>query len=123
MQRLLLAIVVALAALLLARDPYVEKADAFFLDWLLRNTSPSGDHVPLTIVEIGGEPVVETQPNQEAPGNPPGSHSSAGPVSPLEFALFFQAILAFKPTVVAVEPLLTCREAQQHQEQVSLDQS
>jgi len=32
MQRLLLAVVVLLAALLLARDPYVDKADAFFLD-------------------------------------------------------------------------------------------
>jgi len=106
MQRLLLAIVVVLAALLLARDPYVEKADAFFLDWLLRNTPASGDHVPLTVVEIGEEPVAETQPNQKAPGNPPGSRDSAGPVSPLEFALFFQAILEFKPTVVAVEPLL-----------------
>ena len=48
MQRLLLAIVIVLAALLLARDPYVEKADGFFLDWLLRNTQASGEHVPLT---------------------------------------------------------------------------
>ena len=50
MQRLLLAIVIVLAALLLARDPYVEKADGFFLDWLLRNTPASGEHVPLTVV-------------------------------------------------------------------------
>src|SRR5438477_4898910 len=123
MQRLLLAIVVVLAALLLARDPYVEKADAFFLHWLLRNTPASGDHVPLTVVEIGEEPVVETQPNQTAPGNPPGSRSSAGQVSPLEFALFFQAILEFKPTVVAVEPLLKWREKDKDQEQVFLDQA
>ena len=123
MQRLLLAIVVVLAALLLARDPYVEKADAFFLDWLLRNTPASRDHVPLTVVEIGEEPVVETQPNQTAPGNPPESRSSAAPVSPLEFALFFQAILEFKPTVVAVEPLLKWRGRDKDQEQVFLDQA
>ena len=123
MQRLLLAIGVVLAALLLARDPYVEKADAFFLDWLLRNTPASGDHVPLTVVEIGEEPVVEKQPNQKAPGNPPGSRESAGPVSALEFALFFQAILEFKPTVVAVEPLLKWREQDRDQEQVFLDQA
>ena len=123
MQRLLLAIVVVLVALLLARDPYVEKADAFFLDWLLRNTPASGDHVPLTVVEIGEEPVVETQPNQKAPSNPPGSRSSAALVSPLEFALFFQAILEFKPTVVAVEPLLKWREKDKDQEQVFLDQA
>ena len=98
MQRLLLAIVVVLAALLLARDPYVDKADAFFLDWLLRNTPASGDHAPLTVVEIGGGPTVETQPNQQAPGNSPDRSPNAGAVSPLEFALFFQAILEFKPT-------------------------
>ena len=123
MQRLLLAIGVVLAALLLARDPYVEKADAFFLDWLLRNTPASGDHVPLTVVEIGEEPVVEKQPNQKASGNPPGSRESAGPVSALEFALFFQAILEFKPTVVAVEPPLKWRERDKDQEQIFLDQA
>ena len=123
MQRLLLAVVVVLAALLLARDPYVDKADAFFLDWLLRNTPASGDHAPLTVVEIGGGPTVETQPNQQAPGNSPESHPGAGTVSPLEFALFFQGILEFKPTVVAVEPPLKWRERDKNQEQVFLDQA
>ncbi|PYL03112.1 MAG: hypothetical protein DME32_04875 [Verrucomicrobia bacterium] len=123
MQRLLLAVVVLLAALLLARDPYVDKADAFFLDWLLRNTPASGDHAPLTVVEIGGGPTVETQPNQQAPGNSPESHPGAGTVSPLEFALFFQGILEFKPTVVAVEPPLKWRERDKNQEQVFLDQA
>ena len=123
MQRLLLAVVVLLAALLLARDPYVDKADAFFLDWLLRNTPASGDHAPLTVVEIGGGPTVETQPNQQAPGNSPESRPSPGAVSPLDFALFFQGILEFKPTVVAVEPPLKWRERDKNQEQVFLDQA
>src|SRR6476646_10821942 len=123
MQRLLLAVVVVLAALLLARDPYVDKADAFFLDWLLRNTPASGDHAPLTVVEIGGGPTAETQPNQQAPGNSPESHPSPGAVSPLNFALFFQGILEFKPTVVAVEPPLKWRERDKNQEQVFLDQA
>jgi hypothetical protein len=123
MQRLLLAVVVLLAALLLARDPYVDKADAFFLDWLLRNTPASGDHAPLTVVEIGGGPTVETQPNQQAPGNSPESGPSPGAVSPLDFALFFQGILEFKPTVVAVEPPLKWRERDKNQEQVFLDQA
>src|SRR6476620_163739 len=123
MQRLLLAVVVVLAALLLARDPYVAQAAAFFLDWLLRNTPASGDHAPLTVVEIGGGPTVETQPNQQAPGNSPESHPSPGAVSPLDFALFFQSILEFKPTVVAVEPPLKWRERDKNQEQVFLDQA
>ena len=123
MQRLLLAIVVVLAALLLARDPYVEKVDALFLDWLLRNTSASGDHVPLTVVEIGAGPTVETQPIQNAPAGSATARSTAGAVSPLEFALFFQGILEFKPTVVAVEPVLRWRERDKDQEQVFLDQA
>src|SRR5256885_3070862 len=123
MQRPLLAIVGVLAALLLARDPYVDKADEFCLDWLLRNAPASGDHAPLTVVEIGGGPTAETQPNQQAPVNSPESRSSAGAVSPLEFALFFQGILEFKPTVVAVEPPLKWRERDKNQEQVFLDQA
>ena len=123
MQRLLLAIVIVLTALLLARDPYVEKADGFFLDWLLRNTPPSDAHVPLTVVEIGVAPVVETQPTQNPQGDSTAPHGNAGAVSPLEFALFFQAILDFKPTIVAVEPLLKWHEHDRDQEQVFLDQA
>ena len=123
MQRLLLAIVIVLAALLLARDPYVEKADGFFLDWLLRNTPASGEHVSLTVVEIGAAPIVETQPSQKAPPDSTAPGDNGGAVSPLEFALFFQAILDFKPTIVAVEPLLKWRERDRNQEQVFLDQA
>src|SRR5947207_5310890 len=123
MRGLLLAVVVVLAALLLARDPYVDKARAFFLDWLLRNTPAAGEHAPLSVVEIGSGPTVETQPNQQTPGNSPEARPSPGAVSPLEFALFFQGILEFKPTVVAVEPPLKWRERDKNQEQVFLDQA
>ncbi len=123
MQRLLLAIVILLTALLLARDPYVERADGFFLDWLLRNTPPSGKHIPLTVVEIGLGPIVETRPSQPTSADSTAAHGNAGAVSPLEFALFFQAILDFKPTVVAVEPPLKWRERDRDQEQVFLDQA
>lgn len=125
MQRFLLAIVVVLAALLLARDPHMEKADAFFLNWLLRNTPPSGDHVPLTVVEIGSEPLQESKPAEGAPANTTAAflRGVSSGVSPLEFALFFQSILDFKPTVVAIEPLLKWRERDKDQEQVFLDQA
>src|SRR5438270_10949428 len=123
MQRLLLAIVIVLAALLLARDPYVEKADGFFLDWLLRNTHASDEHVPLTVVEIGASPIVETQPTPNPPVGSSTPQRDAAAVSPLEFALFFQAILDFKPTIVAVEPLLKWHEHDRDQEQVFLDQA
>src|SRR5438874_12174074 len=107
MQRLLLAVVVVLAALLLARDPYVDKSDAFFLDWLLRTTPAPGEHAPLTVVEIGSGPTVETQPNHQTPGNSLESRPSVGAVSPLDFSLCFQGILDFRPTVVAADPRLS----------------
>src|SRR5207253_10669655 len=103
MQRLLLAVVVVLAALLLARDPYVDKADAFFLDWLLRNTPASGEHAPLTVVEIGSGPTVETQPNQQTPGNSPESRPRPSSVPPLSSAVFFPAFHDLKPTGLAVD--------------------
>ncbi|HKR53769.1 MAG TPA: hypothetical protein VJR93_05425, partial [Chthoniobacterales bacterium] len=123
MQRLLLAIVIVLAALLLARDPYVERADGFFLDWLLRNSPASGKHVPLTVVEIGTAPLIETPLKQNSQVGTTAPGGNAGAVSPLEFALFFQAILDFKPTIIAVEPLLKWREGNKDQEQVFLDQA
>ncbi|HEY4758606.1 MAG TPA: hypothetical protein VIH43_08605 [Chthoniobacterales bacterium] len=122
MQRLLLAIVVVLAALLLARDPYIEKADAFFLDWLLRNTAASGSHVALTVVDIGSDLSVDT-PAAQKESDKSHAERNARDLSPLEFALFFQAILEFKPTVVAVEPILKWRERDKDQEQVFLDQA
>ena len=87
MQRLLLAIVIVLAALLLARDPYVEKVDGFFLDWLLRNTPASGARVPLTVVEIGVAPVIETKPAQNPQEDATAPHGNAGAASPLGFAV------------------------------------
>jgi hypothetical protein len=44
-------------------------------------------------------------------------------ISPLDFALFFQSIIDFKPTVLAIEPLLRWRERERDQEQVFLDQA
>ena len=101
----------------------MEKAYGFFLDWLLRNTQASGEHVPLTVVEIGAAPIVETQPTPNPPVGASTPQGDAAAVSPLEFALFFQAILDFKPTIVAVEPLLKWRERDRDQEQVFLDQA
>lgn len=115
MQRVLLGIIVVLAAMLLAREPSVARADDFFLGWLLRNTAPHAGPVPLLIVEIN--PVGPE--GQEIHGGRP---TSAG-FSPLEFALFLQAILEFKPAAVAFEPLLQWRQGQRDQEQIFIDQA
>jgi hypothetical protein len=120
MQRLLVAIVILLAAVLLGRDPHVQKADQFFLDWLLRNTDPTpGERLPLLIVEMSRASVSGAK-SDSADGLARGVSSE---ISPLDFALFLQSILDFKPTVLAIEPLLRWRERDRDQEQVFLDQA
>lgn len=115
MQRFLLAIIVVLAALLLAREPVVAHADDLFLTWLLRNTAPQASPVPMLVVEVN--PV-----GSDAAAPQPIRPVSSG-ISPLEFALFLQATAEFKPSVVAIEPLLRWREGQKDQEQIFLDQA
>ena len=124
MQRVLLAVVVLLVAILLGRDAHVEKADQFFLQWLLKNTRPPTGHVPLTVIEIGREPLFGAAPEKPV-GNANGDFGRAtgSTASPLELALFLQSILDYKPMVVAIEPLLDWRGRDKDQEQVFLDQA
>jgi len=123
MQRLLLVIVILLTALLLARDPHVEKMDEAFVDWLLKNSKPIGGQVPLTVIEIGREPLLANAAEKPAENSAEAFLRGAGGVSPLEFALFLQSILAYKPIVVAIEPVVKWRERDKAQEQVFLDQA
>ena len=123
MQRFLLAIVVLLTALLLARDPHVEKMDGAFVDWLLKNSKPAGGQVPLTVIEIGREPLLTNAAEKPAENAAETFSRGAGGVSPLEFALFLQSILDYKPIVVAIEPVVKWRERDKAQEQVFLDQA
>ena len=57
--------------------------------------------MPITIIETGRE-------------NPP---------APLETALLLQGILEFKPTVIAIEPILQWGEGNKDQEQIFIDQA
>ena len=94
-------IVVLLLGLLFLREPRFQRSEEIFLRWLLRHSQPAINPVPLTIVEMGKE-------------NPP---------PPLETALLLQGLLEFKPTVVAVEPVLQWGERAKDQEQVFIDQA
>jgi hypothetical protein len=108
---LMLAIV--LASLLFLREPRLQRYDETFLRWLLRNSRPIGGSIPLTIVDFNSE----TDAQKKEP-RPPGAA-----VSPVEYALFLQAALEFKPTVIAFEPILQWDNTGKEQEQILIDQA
>jgi hypothetical protein len=94
-------IVVLLLGVLFLREPRVQRSEEIFLRWLLRHSDPATKTVPLTIIEVGKE-------------NPP---------APLETALLLQGLLEFRPTVVAIEPVLQWGERAKAQEQIFIDQA
>src|ERR1700759_2704419 len=105
---LMLAIV--LASLLFLREPRLQRYDETFLRWLLRNSRPIGGAIPLTVIDFNNEP--EASQKKEA-------HPAAAPqISPVEYALFLQAALEFKPTVIAFEPILQWDNTGKEQEQI-----
>ena len=106
-------LVVLLLGILFLREPRLERSEEFFLRWLLKNSDPQGPPAPLTVVEIGHDPLLV---REEASPNP---ETSA--VLPLEYALFLQSVLPFQPTVVAFENILKWREAEKGNEQVFID--
>src|ERR1700730_6761631 len=119
---ILLLLVILLASILFVREPRLQKYDENFLRWLIKNSQPSGTAAPLTVVDLGTGALL--QPD-EAEANPTEQYlrGSSKTISPLEFALFLQAALEFKPTVIAFEPVLRWRERDKDQEQVFLDQA
>ncbi|HLW35436.1 MAG TPA: hypothetical protein VKS98_07225 [Chthoniobacterales bacterium] len=92
---------VLLLGVLFLREPRFQRSEEIFLRWLLRHSQPATKQVPLTIVEVGKE-------------NPP---------APLETALLLQGLLEFKPTVIAIEPVLQWGERAKDQEQIFMDQA
>lgn len=110
---LMLAIV--LASLLFLREPRLQRYDEGFLRWLLRNSRPTGGVIPLTIVDIGGDEADKKKPETE--------QRAIKKASPLEYALFLQAALEFKPTVVAFESILQWGERNKDQVQIFVDQA
>jgi hypothetical protein len=104
---LMLAIV--LASLLFLREPRLQRYDEGFLRWLLRNSRPAGGVIPLTIVDIGRDEADKKKPETK--------RSAIKKASPLEYAIFLQAALEFKPTVIAFESILQWGERNKDQEQ------
>ena len=83
------------------REPRFQHSEEIFLRWLVRHSQPDVKAVPMTIVDVG-------------PENPP---------APLDAALLLQGTLQFKPTVIAIEPILQWSERAKDQEQIFIDQA
>ena len=98
------------------------ETDEIFLRWLLKNSQTAGATAPLTVVEIGNNPLAQ-KPAGEKESTEAFLHTGGSTISPLEFALFLQSVLEFQPTVVAFENILKWRERDKDQEQVFLDQA
>jgi hypothetical protein len=109
-------LVVLLLGLLFLREPRFQRFEEIYLRWLVRNSLPSGGPVPLTVVEIGGA----SMPQRSSELLTGGRRKNT---LPLELALFLQGVLDFKPTVVAIEPVLNWGEHEKEQEQVFIDQA
>ena len=109
-------LVVLLLGLLFLREPRFQRFEEVYLRWLERNSLPSGGPVPLTVVEIGGE----LAPQKSRKPLTSGRSKNA---LPLDLALFLQGILDFKPTIVAIEPVLDWSEREKEQEQIFIDQA
>src|SRR5437879_12750304 len=99
-----LMLVIMLASLLFLREPRLQRYEEGFLRWLLTDSQPSGGPVLLTVVDIGREALLQ---KKQAEAQPPEDSTA---ISPLEVALFLQAALEFKPTVVAFESILQWRD-------------
>lgn len=116
-------LVVLLLGLLILREPRFVAVEEVFLGWLVEHSQATGPAVPLTVVEIGRDPLMDPKAAQaeENTGTSPADGGSA--ISPLEFALFLQSTLDFQPGVIAFENMLKWRERDKDQEQVFLDQA
>lgn len=117
-----LMVVVLLLGLLFLREPRLQRCDEIFLHWLLKNSQLRNARVPLTIVEVGRAAV--SQKDDAEIGPTERFLRGAGSAnSPLESALFLQAALEFKPTVVAFEQVLQWPERARDEEQIFVDQA
>src|SRR6202171_2508467 len=117
-----LLLVILLASILFVREPRLQRFDENFLRWLIKNSQPSGAAVPLTVVDLGTGTLLQPDETETDPTEN-FLRGSSKTISPLEFALFLQAALEFKPTVIAFGPVLRWRARDKDQEQVFLDQA
>ena len=117
----LILVVILLGALIL-REPRLQQMEDVFLSWFMEHAEGVLPPAQVTLVEIGREDFQRliAAGRGEAAAKRPGGRRS---LSPLEYALFLQAVLEFQPTVIALEPIVIWRDRDKDQEQVFIDQA
>jgi hypothetical protein len=117
----LIVVVILLGAMIL-REPRLQRVEDIFLRWFMEHAEGVLPPAPVTLVEIGREDLQRMLPPEEAKPLPAGEAARRS-LSPLEYALFLQAVLEFQPTVIGLEPIVIWRERDKMQEQVFIDQA
>ncbi len=117
-----LILIVILLGVIILRESRLQQVEDVFLSWFMEHTEASLPPAPVTLVEIGRNDFQRMTPPEEAKPLPKGQAARRS-LSPLEYALFLQAVLDFKSTVVAFEPIVIWRDRDKTQEQVFIDQA
>ena len=117
-----LVLVVVLLGVLVLREPRLQKVEDIFFSWFMEHSEPVVPPAQVTLVEIGREDFRKMTPEEVLKPLPKGEAARRS-LSPLEYALFLQAVLEFQPTVVGIEPVVIWRDRDKAQEQVFIDQA
>ncbi len=121
-QSTLLMLVVLVLGILFIRDQRLQRTEEIFLGWLVRNSAIHVKSAPLTIVDLAGKPEDQKERSDFDPTER-FLRGAGAKNSPVELALFLQALLEFNPTVVAFEPILDWPENKKDEEQILVDQA
>jgi hypothetical protein len=117
----LILVVILLGAFVL-REERLQRVEDRLLGWFLENSESIRPPAQVTQIEIGRDDFQRLTPEEERKPLPKGQGARRS-LSPLEYALFLQAILEFQPTVIGIEPVTIWRERDKTQEQVFIDQA
>lgn len=121
----LVPVLIVLGALIL-RAPLLQRVDDTFLTWFMRQSQPLLAPVPVTLVEISPaefEKIPKPAPGTEQPPGATKGQPFRSAISPLDYALFLQAVMEFQPSVVALEPIVIWRDGDKDQAQIFIDQA
>src|SRR5947207_510755 len=121
-----LILVIILLGAFIEREPRLQQMEDVFLGWFIQQSEMSLPPAPVTLVEISRSDLQQMAAPPSEPKQSP-ERSKAQPlhrsISPLQYALFLQAVLEFEPAVVAIEPILLWRGRDKEQEQIFIDQA